>query len=78
MQQGAHDALYDAAGGVQKVFGNVSEVVDKSLSSIAGHSKRDESACPRSLFEHPASRGQRQNWTKAASDNKGVPMSDTN
>lgn len=42
LQQGVHDALCDAVGGVQKSFADAPEVVDRTLSLIFGHLKRVE------------------------------------
>lgn len=68
MQQGVHDALCDAAGGVQRAFIDAPKVVDRNLRLIVENSKRDKSARPGSSSVHPASLGKRQSWTRAATD----------
>lgn len=52
LQQGVHDAFFDATGGVQKSFYIVPEAVGRSLSLLVGHSKRDESAMLGSWSAH--------------------------
>lgn len=50
LQKTMHDALRDAAGGVQQSCFDAREVVNRSLASIVGQSKRDEAARPRSCL----------------------------
>lgn len=71
-----YNALRDAARGVQKSFGVVSEVADNSLCQIFGHSQRDKLARLGSLSVHSPNRRQRQSWTRASSDSCGAPISD--
>lgn len=58
LHQGVHDGLRDAARGVQKLFFDAHEVVERSLSLIVGDSMRDETARPGSLSAHSVNRAQ--------------------
>lgn len=73
LQRGVHAALRDAAGGFHESGFGVAEVVDRSLSLIVWHSKRDESAMPRSSSAHLANLERPQSRTRAASE-EGVRL----
>lgn len=51
--------------------------MDRSLSLIFGHSNCDDLSRLGSSSAHSANRGQRQNWTKPASDTWGAHMANT-
>lgn len=54
LQRGVHDALCNAAGGVQQSFANALEVVDRSLILIVEHAEHDKSARPGFYIAHAA------------------------
>lgn len=68
LQQSVHDAFRDGAGGGKLSSADAPEVGNKSLSLIAGHPKRAESAISGFSFAHSANREQRQSQARAASD----------
>lgn len=72
-----HDALDDAARGLQKAFIDAAAVINRSLSLIVGPSKRNESAKPVFLSVHSANPEWRQSWTRVAYNSGGAPMSNT-
>lgn len=78
LQQSVHDALRSAVGGVKKSFDDVSKVVDRSLSLIVGHQKRDVSTKPGSPSAHSANCEPRRSQTSAASEKERVSMSNKN
>lgn len=62
---GVHDGLHSVAGGVHKTIASASEVVDRCLSLIVGHSKRDGLVKALSLSAHS------ENCEKQQSRDKG-------
>lgn len=77
LQQAVQEALCSAAGGVQKVFVDALEFVDRSLNLVVEHWKRVELARARSSSAHSASREQRQSKASPAFDIGAVLLSNT-
>lgn len=76
LQQGVHDALQEAARGVQRPFVD-SEVVGRNLNLIVAILKRYELANPWYLSAHSASCVQRQCRTRVASYSRAALIGDT-
>lgn len=67
LQQSVHDALCDAAGGVQESLTDVHAVSDRTLSLIDGQLKRDGLARPEYLSTRSANRAQLRSLPRPAS-----------
>lgn len=76
LQEGVHDHLCNAAGGLQESFVDAFDFEDRKLSLIVDHSEGDESARPGSLPAHSASHGLPQSRTRAVSDSEVAAMGD--
>lgn len=71
-----HDALRSAGDGVQTSDVDAPEVVDRKLSLIVAHLRRDELARLRSFYAHSANCERRRSRTRAASVSDGASVTD--
>lgn len=77
LQQGDHAALRNVAGGVQKSFGDVLEVVHRSLNLNVGHAGYDETARLESCTTHLSNCEPQQDCTWATADSGVAPKGST-
>lgn len=77
LRQGLHDALSDAADGVQMSFADTPETVKRRVSLVAGHSKRNALANQGLSSADSANSEERQNRSRAAPESVDVPTGNT-
>lgn len=77
LQQGVCDDVCGVAGGVQKLFVGVPEVVGNRSCLIVGHAKRGDSARPRLSLAQFANLVRRRGNARADANSQCFSMSDT-